>query len=1364
MSGEFSANTDDLTVFVDNGSAYTDALRAIFAEVEEHRSSARARLDGPFPASSAGQFDTHIVQATNSTGFVQVVRDTLLVQVGPGPGAVPLSVVTGALHDAGFTDLGNMTIDEQRALAEWVETEGHILSLNNLITAAHASGDLELAAELEAELEAFHLNRLDPELAHTFIVSRNFVGIFGDDTADVDRFTDVADGERRDDIYDWLARRGITGSVADTEYERILAAAQFFVDDQAALDRLDAGNASDNKPDGDVWVDDGIVNFMTSTAETTDPSEAYFRGEVINGYLGSSVGFHDDHIFEMERLVEIYEGDSVLGPLSGTDQQIVVDAFADVQAFHALNPDMPRMSVVAIGSESEDLDAALRQSYAQQAIRLESLSPVDSRSQSVAHLFASHSLLGLDSAGHAELVSGLTEDYHFEGGSITGAGLFAHALILPVDLPLPDNYGGIRPGVLRDPGIPLYALMGLNDGLAPGEDFTQAQSDFVFALFEALPPWYGEHISTADGRREMGHELGIALGTAAYPDDNQAQRFHGERLAAILMTDEGEDILAVNNTVDGQTRSMLIDTVLYGRMPTEPGHAYHYTVGPPATVFWTASDFTINNAEKVTSDFAVDTARAQIIANTGRDITPAQERNIRALVTTDQGMDLVGFEDSSVDYLFRNQFISVLLSEPGWTVDDFSGEGSGLDNPMVNAELAVAWAQATQPGVPLTEAEEAQIREIGRSEEWIDNAGAGVRLSGDTRSLYLAGALANGWTSETFGLTDDFTLNTEINLWISRPHLRQFETDEERAELLAAMAEGDTESYVLAVLGESMPDGLDGMHPALAGRLDSTINEINSHRADDAAINAVPVFFNTGDLQVQTYLFETTDSEGRTVYIDMAGEYYSSVNDWYNASRLPPGQVTFTGTTEGQTSNSQFVSPLTGEDYSRVTFTTEDYVDTVWEHAEPWVVGGTALIGGVVFFINPVAGGAILSSVGAYQVGKGVHGLHQLHQHGGEIDWSDPRFRGDVLNIAEGGLSIATAGGAAFATRSAQRGYTVGRWATRGLGAANLVEGSYSAATVGYQAYQILESDLPASEKAAALSRMGLAWTAQGLVPVAVGRGIRHLPFTTSNAYHPGITQEMFDAAQAAGIDDPLHIAMYAYLNDPASFTPPNSPERPGVGPAVAVAGHNVGGQPFLSDIPPRLVGSGGLPSGHLNVTNRNALSLQQVVNTRTKFVADGGGVVQQEFAFIEGANRELYLERLSGLFAETGTPIQPEIRANIERYIDSHAVDTGALDRNGNPILEYWIPVHAIDPSTGATTVYGSIFPGTHADVVAANQALADARRVNPSATLADVTMLVHSRSNTHQLASCPNCSGILADATIISGTSEAWPQREFG
>ena len=463
------------------------------------------------------------------------------------------------------------------------------------------------------------------------------------------------------------------------------------------------------------------------------------------------------------------------------------------------------------------------------------------------------------------------------------------------------------------------------------------------------------------------------------------------------------------------------------------------------------------------------------------------------MVNSEHGQDLAGFS-SKVDYTSRNQFVSFVLANPDWETTQFTG-GSGFDNPLVNTEFAVVWAEATQPNTPLSPDKVAQIREIGGSDEWIEHAGLGSDTSNELQAQYLMGALDQGWTSETFGESDDITLNDTINLWLARPHANQF-NDEQRAAELQALASGETEAYVLAVLGDSLPtDDLGSVHPAIQGRLGSTIDEINNQRADGARINAIPVFLNTGGAQVQTFLFQTTNKDGEKVYIDMAGEHFSSVDDWHSDSRLPPGNVVITGNNPtGKIDDVEFVSPLASDDYSRISFTTEAYVDTAWEHAEPWVVGGVTIIGAGLFFVAPPVGGTILAGTGAYQAGKGIHGLIEIHQHGGEFDWSDPRFRGDVMNLAEGSLQVVTAGGGAVAIRGAQASRSVSPWLLNGLKAANAVEGVYSVGAGTYQVTQIINSDLPPGEKAKQLAQMGFMLTAQGLAPIAIGHGLNKIP------------------------------------------------------------------------------------------------------------------------------------------------------------------------------------------------------------------------------------------------------------------------------
>ncbi len=1355
---EVSADTDDLGAFVEHGDRYLELLGEGFEDVSTTRSQVIEELGfapSESPSAASDPMAELFAHATVNNRFVREVRDALLRFDPHNSGLVtaPRSVIDVAISEAGLDAVPVDTLAADQERAARVDAIGRIRSLDTLIAVAQARGDLDDVASLEAEREATVLDVVDPEVAHTYVVAKYFDGAFDDDVVGREQFAAVAQGARHDEILDWLADEGVVGDAASVEYERIVAAARFFEEDEAARNRLDAGNDDDGDVDNKFSAADGVAHVMALTVETEDPIEGSLRLAVIDGTVGLGPGFASELMWNDRDLKSMYEGGSILGPLDDDERLAAVDGFVRAQAITNLNPEIPQMVVPYIATGNDSLDSELRRSYAREAVRLELVDPTDPMSQTVAAMFAGRALEDLDPADQAALVGELSQPITLgtDGHVEIAAGLFAAALVVPESVELPDTYSvfyGPEGAIGRD-RLAASTLVGLNDGWANGDDVTPATEAFVVGLFDHLPPVYGYSTWAPDGERYLGHELGNALGVVLHQGDPQAQATHAERLSEIFMTPEGARLLSANPTVvDPMMREQLIDTTFFGREPDVPDSPAD-VVSAPSLVYWTADDFGGRYGEgdsgRVIGDVAIDMARAQLLASgESGDLTFGEELRIRQIVATDQGQNLFGFSEQ-VDYQRRNQMVGLALANPDWDADStFADDISGFDNPAVNAELAVLLAEA-ELGRELTTTEASQLRALGRSEPWIDKVGLGSGLPEQTQAMYLVGALDQGWTEETFDRADDLSLNNTLNTWLGRSHLGQFNNADRTAEL-AELGEGPTEDLVMAVVGDRLEDVPGGAaHPAIQGQIQATVDEINAHRADGTSVSVVPVYLNAGQFQAEMYLFETTNDDGDNVFVDLAGEHFSSVNDWYNHSRLPPGQVVFTGTTEGSTANSTFVSPVAGADYRSISFTTESYVDTFWEHAEPWVMGGVAVVGGVLLFFPPTAlvGGGLVAATGVYQAGKGLSGLYQLQRHGADLDWSDPRVRGDVLQVVEGTLTAATAGGSAWAARSARAG-NFNRWATNGLRGLNVLEGGYSVGSIGYQANQILTSDLPESEKWKRLGQLGFAVVGQGVAPIAIGRNLHRLPFTTANAYHPGVSQEAFDQARSVGITDPAAIAGYTHLLelDRTSAS------------AHAVAIHNVNGRPHVTTVPPRLVGGGGKPSSKLpneaGIDLSNVDLAEYVERTSGQVTLSNGVVVTQQYAVIHENALGDYVRELDLLHEAAGSSLDPYVRDQIESYITKFS----GFDRDGDPV--YRVPLHHFDPVSGESIVHGARFPGIDADVIAFNAAVSDARAMSPSANLDEISVVVLNRNN-GLMPSCPHCSGILGDANIVGGSTHA-------
>ena len=137
-------------------------------------------------------------------------------------------------------------------------------------------------------------------------------------------------------------------------------------------------------------------------------------------------------------------------------------------------------------------------------------------------------------------------------------------------------------------------------------------------------------------------------------------------------------------------------------------------------------------------------------------------------------------------------------------------------------------------------------------------------------------------------------------------------------------------------------------------------------------------------------------------------------------------------------------------------------------------------------------GATLTVGVGGYQLVEAGDELYRHHTHGGSISPGDPTARGAYLNLAEGTLTVFTAGTASAAFRGTRLGTAVmSRPALNAfVHGANRVDEAFAYGLNAYGAHQILTSDLPPDEQARQLALLGIYGSVDVLLPRAVDRVI----------------------------------------------------------------------------------------------------------------------------------------------------------------------------------------------------------------------------------------------------------------------------------
>ncbi|MEM7273884.1 MAG: CdiA family toxin C-terminal domain-containing protein [Actinomycetota bacterium] len=1068
---EVQADTADLSIFIDRGAVHLAKLQAVEEGIEARRAGVVAAIgaDAPLPIGRA-PFGELLSETTISTAFVTTVRDALAAFAGgEGLAVAPAGVVDVALHADGLALTGAdraAAIDD--ALADRIDGVAYQASrLERLLAEALARGDHAAAQRYRLNLDRLILDQLDDETRAAVALGRNHEEIFGqdgppDDPAAVIEALAAGAGDDRAarDLRHRLRRAGIRGEELDAVVAELTAAADHYRRNPDDLAELAAADGSDgfDLSEADAWL---VAADRTRGPDTL--AEAVIRQEAIAGWVAvADLGGN--------RLVESFDGDGPLGSLEKAEQAFLVDAFVGSRTAAALtDPDgldigrnggLRELALIGhdhTGDDHPALTAALADSLTRQATLTEQTGGDADQAAAVSStlVMSLFSILGPEQAAA-----------HLDDLTPKDAALVAAALAL--DRPLrdghPTNAVDLRAEAAAAVTVALVERAEERSG-AGGPALGDAGGGFVLMLLSTA----STEAYTVDGwPTRFADVVPRAVAVAANPGDRDAQDQHGTRLVEIYGHGAGRQLLTPDGSdLDAATRSLLVQATIAGRVPT--GHP----AGP--LEYWTVDTF-VSDHEALSAAVTVEVARALHRELHGTEPTATVEAELAAIVGTDQGRDLFGLGGRTT-FADRNRLIHMVLDR-GWTAEQFHGGGDGWDNPLVNGEYLVQTALLLDPDNPPTDAQLDAIRAIGESEGGRNHLGLDTALHDADREVLIELILANGWTADTFAV--DPLDNDVVNDAVARHHAERFAAGTELAEQLAdRSAAVDAEGFVRLALG------LEG------GGGDATVDRIvdelyENWEVDD--IEVIPVHLRTGGQSANLLLFGVKDSSGATHYIDLNGKHYDDPGDWWQHNELPPGRVSFAGSTDGTFGQSTFISPAAGEDggITLVSGRTKNYPDTTWERYGQPVLTGVIIVGSIAVIVGSLgtatpfvsAGAAatigtggtlLLGSAAAYQIYEGGTQLYHHLDHGG--DWSDPVAREAYLTLGDGALTAVTAGGAGLVgVGGRQLGPRLAgtlRWANRGTEAAE-------AGINLQQAIRILESDLSPSEKQRQLAMIGV--------------------------------------------------------------------------------------------------------------------------------------------------------------------------------------------------------------------------------------------------------------------------------------------------
>ncbi|MEM7275078.1 MAG: zeta toxin family protein [Actinomycetota bacterium] len=933
------------------------------------------------------------------------------------------------------------------------------------------------------------IEALDPHTRASLTVARYFAQIFGHDVIEGDlaaQFAAIARPYRLADIEQRLTADGYQGERLDAALEDIALAGRFYSHSANGRELRALDDANDHDRDGDqrLRATDAWLRTIALTGAAEGPTDRTSASTIIRHH--AITAWVVDRSLAARDLQEVYDGASLLGPLSPLDRQVLVDGFIGAKVAASFDTgamdrdgridvyraaDLAELRMLSNQGFSPDLTDALAGSLTEQAIRLEltgaNLDPVEAGNGAfVASLLAGEAL---------ELVAG-EEAAFINAMDGERAALFAASLGLDTTF---DRYLGVDTLSYRSE-LAAGALRSLSDHSGDGGAFEPGGEGFV--LMTQSTAATGAY-ATLGRPSVLGRELARATAIAAHPGRAEAQAEHRRRLTELFEHPAAVAALASDPVdIDAATRSQVLHLAIHGVRTADGGHR-----------FWTAADFADRGAA-VAADLVVEQARIYHRAAHGRQLPVAVEARLRALAATGQFQDLIGLNDRSTVSL-RAQFTAMAI-ERGWNADDFRGRDSGWEHPEVNGEYLAWLAERTDPDLSLAALD--NLRAIAASQMGQAHLGLGLDITDEERLAYVAHIVANGWTVETFEAADPIH-NDVINDAFARRAFASFGPETEISRALAALdpaAAGYSEAYVRTALGLDRNGGGDDL-------VDRIVEEIGGVDPE-VGLALIPIHLRTPDRHVELLLFETI-RDGRPVVVDLNGKSYRDPDDWYRHNELPPARVTYPGIRGTTPTASVFVSPAEGDRYELVHRVTENYPDTFSEKYLDWVITGAVIVGGVLMVVGsgglatPVVGagaaaalgttGSVLvGSVAAYELASGANQLYDHVSHGG--DWDDGQAVGAYFTLGEGFLTAISVG----SYTAARRGIPMSGNVAGALIYANRATEALEVGLNAGQAWQVIDSDLPAAEKRRQLAILGVLGAAEYGIPFAANQAIRNRP------------------------------------------------------------------------------------------------------------------------------------------------------------------------------------------------------------------------------------------------------------------------------
>ncbi len=986
---------------------------------------------------------------------------------------------------------------------------------------------------------------LDDDEQASLTIATNFEETFGADrvSGGDEVLREIAEGEHEEVVLERLAESGLENEALEQAYGDIVQTAEYYTENTADRQRLDYANDDDPDVDHTYTVLDGQAHFMATSQGSDSELLLDQRRDFVMKYVGEEFD-----VMYLNPMESAYDGDvRILGELSTDEQGHLLETYTDTLSdlfLYEADEDIPARTMLAPAIDGDgNFQNELRTEFANEAIEIQMLHPTDPHGQAAAVVFAGESLFGLDDASRVEFIRGLDGEIPVGDGQVVSeAQVFASALVLPEHGERSDRYRGNhwRTGYEARTNTIGQTINALNEASPADRAMTGAESDFIGVSFFTTPQ--GVHNMRIQGRDAsqdamFSDILGEGVAKATYGGDSDAVEFHSDRLGGALASWDTWEIIGSGTDTDNVTRTQVMSTLVHGRYDRAG-----------ELEFWTVGDFENNDASAVAADITVDNAAQLREARGEGELTVSDENNLREIVATEEGTDLFGFGERN-SHTLRTQFTAMVFDND-WTDQQF-GDGNGWDNEVVNGQYLVDMALRANDGEPLTLEQIANIREIGESRVGRDNLGLESDMSDAGRVAYLNETLDHDWSVDTFEETDDISLNRTMSFGFADEHFDSFRQGGEQHVALQRFSEpddgsfnGDVDGYVRTAL--NIPEGGDDV----VGEIVAQIGE------DVDAIDIIPITLNTGDEQFDLVLFEVEDG-GETKYVDLNGKEFSDPDDWWESNRLPPGTVVFSGNTdvEGDTKvhDWNFEGVAGDGNATTVAVTTKEYPDTFWEQHGGKIVTGVVIVGGVLVVVGTagaatplVSGGAaayagttgaaLLTGVGAYELGSGAADLHDHVTHGGSASLDDPIARGAYFNIVGGGLTVVTAGSAGIAFKGGNlatrlAGSPIASNALRGF---NLADGAAQLGINAYEANRILNSDLPEEEKTRQLAKLGIFSAVDLGLPIIANRAIGSNAdlVDIARTTNPNLTDADINQAVDLGAQTPMHLADFPQIRD----------------------------------------------------------------------------------------------------------------------------------------------------------------------------------------------------------------------------------------